>query len=179
MLVEHTLIPEDVIAFSKYHQQRMRELSPRQSYHMLITCLIVGAFSILLVADVLQNASEVFIYVLLFLMAVGVLLYFLSRASMPWSEGRLRRMMMTKEGEKTLGQRRLLLTPTHLQLESEEEKDEYAWSQVTDIGVTEEHAFIYLDNEAVLIIPSRAFSNDWQFQEFVTKVREYQNVNQL
>lgn len=180
MIVEFHLTPDDVIAFSRYHLAKSRPRVSGGTQRALVTFLITGSFATLIAIDALQErGGRVFVLLLGSLLVLGAILWLVSRFEGSMSEGRLRKMFHSREGQKALGQRRLTLTPTHLTVEAEEGTETIPWQDVRDVGVTEDYVFLYLGEEAVLIVPARAFSNEWHFEELVAKVKAYREQNHV
>lgn len=180
MIIEYHLTPEDVIEFTRFHVNRMRERAGPNKERPWLTMMIGIAFASLLAMEAIDNpGGKIIIIVLVGTLAVLGIGWAMNRRALPISEGRLRRLFMSKDGQRALGQRRLTISPHSLNIEAEAGNESLTWDRINDIGVNDEYAFFYLDGEAVLIVPARAFSNDWQYEDFLTKVKAYRtNIKQ-
>lgn len=175
MKLEYTLTPDDAIAMTRYHKQLLGpQKHPTTATNIILTVLFIGGFCLLLLMDQIRaNRWQVVLILASAFAGFGLLYWTLSRSASAIPENRLRRMLESREGERALGQRKTELTKNGFVLTTEEEEKTIEWSEVLHVGVTESHVFVYVADGSVLIIPSHAFHNDYQHEEFLEKIREY------
>jgi hypothetical protein len=176
MTAEYEITKEDFIAYNLYHH-RHSPTARRQylwawllpAFLWLIVCVAIWYF-----ADRNRGTPlRTFLHLLPLFSAVPLhLLYF------PWAYKRkLRKTVdgMASEGrnEGLFSRHRVTISPEGVTDSSEHIQTSSAWRAIEQIASTEDHAYIYINAMAALIVPRRGFSSPSEFDEFVRTARQY------
>ena len=70
-----------------------------------------------------------------------------------------------------LGRRSVLLDEAGIRVISELHESFYHWSALRNVGVTDHHLFVMVDNSAGIIVPLGAFSSDSEREQFIGEIR--------
>jgi hypothetical protein len=68
---------------------------------------------------------------------------------------------------------RVSISPESVTDSSEDGQTSTAWRAVERVAAADEHAYIYTNALAAIIIPRRAFAGPMEFEEFVRRAREH------
>lgn len=170
MTAEFEITKDDLIAFNLHHHHH----SPTARRQYLLSWF-VPAFIWLFVCTGLWHLADrergtplrTFLDLLPLFSGVPIyLLYF------PWAYRRkLRKIIdgMVGEGQNRglLGHRRVTISSEGITESGEHGQTSTAWRAVERVSVTDEHAYIYTNALAAVIVPRRAFAGPSQFEEFV------------
>jgi hypothetical protein len=86
---------------------------------------------------------------------------------------------MLLRGQWTVRDVHVILSANELRTTARGHTCKFEWSSVWRIGQTDKHVFLYVLRDAAIIIPRRAFRDDWHFDEFVALARQYQQERGL
>ena len=174
MTAEYEITKEDLSTFNLYHHRH----SPTARRHYLRSWFLPAfiwllAFSgIWYLADSERNTPlQTFLDLLpLFIFVPFYLLYF------PWAYRRkLRKIVagMVSEGQNRglFSRHRVTISPEGVTDSSELGQTSTAWRAVERVVVADEHAYIYTNALAAIIVPRRAFAGPSEFDEFVRTAR--------
>jgi hypothetical protein len=82
---------------------------------------------------------------------------------------------MASEGRNDglFGHHRVEISPEHVTEFNPHGQTSSTWRAVEQVAATEDHAYIYINAMAALIVPRRAFASPAEFDEFVRTARNY------
>jgi len=173
---EFELTLDDVRAFNVYHH-RHSPAARRQylrSWFIPAFLLLLACVGIWWLADRKQGTPLRTFLDLLPLFSGGplYLLYF------PWAyRRRLRKTVadMASEGENRglFGRHRVTISAEGVAESGEFRQSLTSWRAVERVAVSDQHAYIYTNAMAAIIIPRRAFAGPAEFEEFVRTATEY------
>jgi hypothetical protein len=174
MEVEYQLLPEDELAFRRYHMAHPAA-SPNPSQRTLI-CLALSALCLgMFLVNLLGKPKD---YILVAVGGIGsvlflvyALLFYFRR--MPVA-GSLRAWLGVGGSTTQLPRQRLIITPEGVTASSELSSSTTRWPGVRAVAVTQDHAFIYISPTSAFVVPKRAFREVPQFEEFVAMAQRYQ-----
>ena len=174
MTAEYEITKDDLTAFNLYHHRH----SPTDRQQYLRSWFFPAAVWLLLFTGIWYLADRerrtplrTFLDLLpLFSIVPIYLLYF------PWAYRRkLRKIVdgMVSEGQNRglFSRHRVTISPESVTDSSEHGQNLTAWRGVERVAATDEHAYIYTNALAAIIVPSRAFAGQSEFEEFVRTAR--------
>jgi hypothetical protein len=176
MTADYDLTKEDLSAFNLYHHRH----SPTARRQYLRSWLL-PAFLLLLICTGLwyladrERGTPFRTFVDLLPLFGSVPLYLLL---FPWNYRRkLRKIIagMVSEGANRglLGRHRVTISPENVSESGDFVQISTAWRAVEKVVALEEHAYIYLNALAAIIVPRRAFATPGEFDEFVRTASHY------
>ena len=176
MTAEFEITKEDLNAFNLYHHRQSP--TARRQY---LRSWFVPAFIWLAACTCIWHLADrergtplrTFLNLLPLFSGVPIyLLYF------PWAYHRTLRTIvdgMVTEGQNRgiFSRHRVTISPESITDSSEHSQTSTVWRGVERVVTTDEHAYIYVNALAAIIVPRRAFANSSAFEEFVTTAREH------
>lgn len=177
MIIEHTLTKDDLCAFNIHHTRR----SPAARRQYLTAWFLPAAIGLAICLGLwylanlprgeplktLRALSPLFLGVPVYL----VLFPFWYRLKV---RGLVARMVSEGANRGLFGTHRVTLAPEGLSEVSGQGTTMTPWPVVERIVVSPDHAFIYINALAAVIVPRRAFANEADFDAFVATARRYQ-----
>ncbi len=175
MTADYDLTAEDVCAFNIHHTRH----SPTARRQYLLGWFVPVAAGLFLCGVIWYFADKArgtpfktFRDLLPLFLGVPVYLVFF-----PWSYRRKLRATvkaMVKEGTNRglFSRHHVTLTSEGIEEISDQGRSATPWSAVERVVVTDEHAFIYINALAAVIVPRRAFTDPAQFATFVRTAQE-------
>ena len=176
MTAEYEITKDDLRAFNLYHHRH----SPTARRQYLRSWFVPAFIGLLIVAGIWYVADRergtplrTFLDLLpLFGFVPLYLLYF------PWAYRRkLRKIVagMVSEGKNRglFSRHRVTISPETVTDSSEHGQTSTAWRAVEKVAAADEHAYIYTNALAAIIVPRRAFAGPSEFEEFVRTARGY------
>jgi hypothetical protein len=176
MTVEFEFTKDDLTAFNLYHQYHSPTV--RRSYYR---AWLLPALAWLLLCSALWYLADkdrdtpLQTFLALLPLFSGVPLYL---AYYPWWYRRyVRRIVsgMADEGKNRglFSRRRVTVSPEGISESDEFVQTSSAWRAVERVVRAPDHAFIYLNALAAIVVPSRAFADLADFDEFVRTIERY------
>ena len=176
MTTEYELTKDDLSTFNLYHHRHSptaRRQYLRSWFIPAVVWSIVFA-AIWYLADRERGTPlQTFLDLLPLFSGVPIyLLYF------PWAYRRkLRKIVagMVSEGQNRglFSRRRVTISPEGITESSELGQTSTAWRAVERVAETDNHAYIYTNALAAVIVPRRAFAGPSEFEEFVRTAKAY------
>lgn len=176
MTSEYELTKDDLSAFNLYHHRH----SPTARRQYLRSWFVPAVIWSLVFAGIWYLADRergtplrTFLDLLPLFSGVPIyLLYF------PWAYRRkLRKIVagMVSEGQNRglLSRRQVTISPEGITESSEFGQTSTAWRAVERVAETGNHAYIYTNALAAVIVPRRAFAGPSEFEEFVRTAKGY------
>src|SRR6266850_7089827 len=181
MTVDYQLSPDDLVAFNLYHHFRSR--TARRSY--LRSWFVPALIGLILCTGLWYLAQKqsgtplrTFLALLPLLSFAPVyLIYF------PWAYRRkLRKIIagMVSEGNnrELFSRRRVSTSIDGISEISDLAQKSISWRAVERVVYNDDYVFVYTSALTALIVPRRAFSNQSEFEKFVTGFTTYQKGHQ-
>jgi len=176
MTVEYEITKDDLSAFHLYHHRHSP--TARRQY---LRSWFLPAFVWLLVCSGIwyladrERGTPLRTFLDLLPLFSGVplqLLYF------PWAYRRkLRKIIegMVSEGQNrgVFSRHRVTISPEGVTESCEHGQTSTAWRAIERVASAGEHAYIYTNAVAAIIVPRRAFASPTEFDEFVRTAREH------
>jgi hypothetical protein len=174
MEVEYSLEIDDALAFVQYNwKYGPKEL--RLKRFGWIGAFLLGGMLYLAGLDITLNGNLSGLTILLLFLLGGTLLI---QMLIPWfADRKVRRLFKRSEGKAEFQWRRLTLSSEGLHSVSEHADGIMKWPAIEKIVVTDEHLFLYTSPTAAIIVPKRAFEEEWQFTDFVDHARRYHEAH--
>jgi YcxB-like protein len=176
MTAEYELTKDDLRAFNLYHHGH----SPASRRHYLLAWWVPAVIWFLVCAGIWyfagrEGRTPLRAFLDLLPLFCGVPLYLLC---FPWAYRRkLRKMVdaMAGEGENRglFSHHRVTISPESVTDSCEHGQTSSTWRGVERVVAADEHAYIYINALAALIVPRRAFADPAEFEEFVRTARGY------
>lgn len=176
MTAEYEITKDDLSAFNLYHHRHSRTARRQylRSWFIPVFIWLLVFSGIWYLADKERGAPlRTFLDLLpLFSFAPLYLLYF------PWAYRRkLRKIVdgMVSEGKNRglFSRHRVTLSPEGVTDSGEHGQTSTAWRAIERVAAADEHAYIYTNALAAIIVPRRAFISPSGFEEFVRAAREH------
>jgi hypothetical protein len=180
MEVEYTLEVDDALAFYHYHRaygpthHRPSAVRWRGLVVLSVLIAVLMGMEIWFFREI-SSLTMILLGSLLFLVMFTV---FLQRAQPGIIERRLRRLFRGSEGKGAFRPKRLTISPDGLTTVSDYTSTILLWPASEKVAATEAHVFFYTSPTDAVIVPKRAFADEWRFTEFVDQARRYHEAAQ-
>jgi hypothetical protein len=173
--VEYDLTVDDMMAFYDDALRRAPEAKRQLRYHMILTTLIavICCFFVFYVLGVGFPPDSSY------LIGTGLVVVVLLAKS--WSRvhkamlRNIRRYYDRNENRRKFGLRTVVVGPDGVTANSVLEATLTTWEAVTEIVVRHEFVFFHSDSLSALVVPRRAFADDFAFETFVEAAQTFMN----
>jgi hypothetical protein len=171
MNVEYDLLPEDIFAFHHFQSYGTdRTSTGRKVFWSVMAVICIGLLVVLFLATQSWQAGLAMIIPLVFVLTA----LFRDRIA----HYQINQMLRKEQNAKWLGFRSLTIAPENLNITTELSANCILWSGVHKIKSTDDYAYLYTSSSEAIVIPTRAFRNDKEFDQFVAKAIEYRKIAQ-
>jgi hypothetical protein len=173
MEIEYQLTPQDLSAFTHYHQQLLAEKGKDiPQWVWGIPLILIMAYFLL--APRLGIGSSEFIA---FLVGCSVMMVWLVSLLIWRQRANLRRQNQLQVDERNRFHyevKRMTISPEGITVTGSHSVVTNRWPMIWHIGKTCDHAFFYIGLDTAFVVPRRAFRNERHFEEFVALALRYQ-----
>lgn len=159
----------DIVAFKRHHLTTVKRIGERAMFVWIVILFILVAASVAankVAGGFRPMAAAVPVVVVLGLIAVFVQLLI---RNLPKAE--LARLARSGDLKKALARQRVTILDEGIDQANEFGAGMTRWTGVSRVDKTERHAFVYVNADAAMIIPARAFAAPGEFDEFVMRMR--------
>jgi hypothetical protein len=168
MEIEFSLIPEDFVAFGRH--QVAQQANRRIFLYLGILLLIVVVLILRIALFVRQAGTTIGLIAAVIAISAGFIFYL----NMHRIDTRaVKRQLALGKNANVLEPRRISISADGISNSSAHSAGMTMWTGVDKIAVTKDHAFIYVNTSAAIILPRRAFASDHDFTDFVETAQRY------
>ncbi len=174
MEVEYSLEIDDALAFVRYNWKHgPKEL--RLKRFGWVSAFLLGGMVFLIGVDMTLFGDLSDLTIFLLFISGGILL--MQMLTLWFAERKVRRLFKGSEGKGEFVWRRLTVSSEGLHSVSEHSDAIVKWPAIDKIVVTDNHLFLYTSPRAAIIVPKRAFEDEWRFAEFADQARRYHEAH--
>lgn len=175
MEVEYNLAEDDMVAFNEYHLRTSpatRRWRSVKAFFVLVL-FVLGIVIFTSARAAFARGEDLPSYLVLLFLAFVILLFLVVQRPHRGIRKAVRKMLKQGRDRDSSSRLRVALDKLAIRVVGELTETTTKWPAVEKVVSTQDHLFIYTGSAAALIIPRRAFSEEWQFQGFVETAKQY------
>jgi len=175
MEVEYVLEIDDALAFhcDQWNRGPKEHRLKGPGWGRVVVLALMVLVLVVLDLSFFGPLTEVVVFMLCAVGSLILLTLLLQVVGPRLAERNVRRIYKGSEGKGEFRHRRLTLSAEGVHSVSEVGDYITKWPGIEKVAVTDEHLFLYTSPTAAIIVPKRAFDDEWGFAEFVDYARRY------